>query len=678
MTPGIDDTPFIRFGLNQLTIDEEIAGRGRYSGVNGDQYVERVVPDQGLGYYQPGTLSGDRQPPPRRQSRVQDKRPDTRRSKAPIFIAADPPNSDRYPNLTYVPPLLRPVPLAFFMITCILIIAALIFCNVYSSRHNGLWDYDRVGGDRYFVFQYLPQMIGISILLWLFAVQNSVYRCLPFILLANKARADTVLQNVSNLPRSFLLPDLSLFRQGEVLFGVCHAVFWLTNFTIPLLASAFQTKVLMFQGQGTWRWTAVEGVIWILMVLYIMLAIALAILLTRLRQCKTGLLWDLVSLADVIPVFQKSNIISDFFRSDVSEFARVPSRPLRLGYWTLSNSNTPFYCVAEENRPQTRSSFEAGTTIEKLSPTSTFDPEAQRHSNSESYLRDLHSPYTRFRWAPWFLRDSAVLAWSVTAVVLLVAFIVVSFVNNAVRDGFDPRVSTAPNSAGFSPSNFLYSFLPGLLGMVLVLAWQPIDTYFRAVQPFADMTSPHGATAKNSLLLSYPSLPPIVITVTALRNRHFKVAFISFISLLSLILPTLAGGVFSALRFPSDNSIRIIAHMPGYTALVVFLCIYAFATLNIWPRRKRYLPHGIYTLAEQMSFLYQSPLLTEQGIRGVKTRAELVAGLVGRRGRDNGSEPRFYFNTYLGRDGREHLGIDRLARPGSGEVLIDNGEHRKN
>lgn len=63
-TPGVDDTPYIRFAIDQLTRDEELTGRGRGgSGESEESYpVERIIPDEGLGYYKQGKqlpLRGD-------------------------------------------------------------------------------------------------------------------------------------------------------------------------------------------------------------------------------------------------------------------------------------------------------------------------------------------------------------------------------------------------------------------------------------------------------------------------------------------------------------------------------------------------------------------------------------------------------------------------------------------
>jgi hypothetical protein len=53
-TPGVDDTPYIRFAIDQLTRDEELLG-ARPSVVEPEYPVERVIPDEGLNYYTPGT-----------------------------------------------------------------------------------------------------------------------------------------------------------------------------------------------------------------------------------------------------------------------------------------------------------------------------------------------------------------------------------------------------------------------------------------------------------------------------------------------------------------------------------------------------------------------------------------------------------------------------------------------
>lgn len=53
-TPGVDDSPYLRFAIDQLARDEEVAGVGRHGSVvstRSDYPVKRVVPDENLGYY---------------------------------------------------------------------------------------------------------------------------------------------------------------------------------------------------------------------------------------------------------------------------------------------------------------------------------------------------------------------------------------------------------------------------------------------------------------------------------------------------------------------------------------------------------------------------------------------------------------------------------------------------
>jgi hypothetical protein len=51
-TPGMDESPYIRFAIEQLTRDEELLGRGRQGSISSQEYpVDRIIPDEGLGYY---------------------------------------------------------------------------------------------------------------------------------------------------------------------------------------------------------------------------------------------------------------------------------------------------------------------------------------------------------------------------------------------------------------------------------------------------------------------------------------------------------------------------------------------------------------------------------------------------------------------------------------------------
>lgn len=671
-TPGVDDTPYIQFAIDQLTRDEEVAGP-RHPGSSASYPVERIIPDEGLGYH------GSRQQ--RQPLRQQDRRTESPRklwsiypqptrtlSKSPTAIenilqSTNPTTGTfRHPKLNFVPHSLRFVSLGALIFCCLLLIAGLLFCAIYPYSHLGFWQYDGTGTSRYFVFEYLPTLLASFIIIWLLIIQCAIHRVAPFLILSSGREIENsgVLHDMTLFPAKYLMPDLSFFRHQEPLLGLCSVGSWLQLFTLPLQSCLFQTRY--YKSENIWRWTAVQPIAWTLFVLYLILLVALLLILLRFVPRQTGLKWDPVSIADILSLFHRSNFLSDFARSEMHTSLIRPhtAKHLRLGYWNASKrASEPFYGIGEENAPVPRFSPEQG----KIAPSTDYDLEAQEPMQASTFdtLQDVHDPALRYRWTPWFLRDGMVVAWIVIAIVLMIAFIVVSFVNHAVQRGFLPLLPAPTTTEGFSPADFLYSFIPSLIGMLLFLLWRPIDLYFRALQPFASLAHRDGASAEQSFLLDYTSCLPIEVTIKALINRHYKVAYISFISLLSLALPVLAGGVFTAQFVVKTQDIRIIASMPGYYALVLFVAIYAVSFIVIWPTRKRRLPHNISTLGQLVSFVYESPLLTETAFAEPKSKIDLVTKLLGTPAGEK-EIPRYAFKVYVGRDAKEHLGIDRLER----------------
>lgn len=702
-TPGIDDTPYIRFAIEQLTRDEDVTGRGRHSTNSPDRYINPLASVDELNPATPESWTPTPSPPPPtppQQPPTPKPQPVRRKPVAQEIMVPIDLSKELREQLGFVPTPLRLYPLATFLLLILLMIAALIFNLVFASGNNGLYDYDGNASPRYFVFKYLPQLLGSFLLLWLFVVQAAIYRCLPYFSMSSGARRNNILQDFRITPTNYLFPDLSFFRWGEPLLGAAFIIFWSTFLTVPLLSCLFQTQWIATDGTARFRWTAVRGVGWTLVALYTLLIASVLFCLIRFRRSQSTMLWDPASIADMLCLFRRSNLASDFEQTEVSpEPGReIPPRVVRMGFWTTSERADVFHAIGEEFAPIKRLSYRP-PPVEKSSdallPTrDKSDLEAQRFSYGSNFARNVHSPFIRYRWVPWFLRDSAVLAWIIAAVLILIAFLTVSFVNRAVQDGFDPLLSSVTGSGGFSPANFLYSFLPCLLGTALFLAWQPIEMYFRAAQPFCNLSRPGGADARHSLLLDYPSQTPAGVVIRALGNGDWRVAYISFIGILAAWIPTLSGGVFTALHFSEPDQVRMVASMPGYIALCVITSIYALSYLAIWPTRKRHLPHSFNTIAGIMSWLYASPLLDDGLIQNVRTKADLIerfsdsqptstTGLTGDQGPKEKSRlvrrsrqpirkvgTRYGFGIFMGRDGKEHLGIDRMQRPGSREMMI--------
>lgn len=751
-TPGQDTAPYIRFAIDQLTRDEEVRGSRVYPAdrpparahADDDYPVERIVPDCGLGYmaqeqrtqqrishqslqHARSRSSGRAQlvhipkaaqapsssvrgpSPPQQQSynTPSHQRQESQLQSAPsrvqkdVFMATKPSNG----QLEFLPAILRPVWLAFFISLCLVVLGALFFAALYSNRSEGigLWDYAGLGGGRYFVLQYLPTLIGALLLLWLIQIQTALQRVVPFISLASDSfhrRSEAIFLRL--YPVQWLLPNTEYFGAGHRCVGSCHLVFWLFTWTVPLLASSFNVRYN--QDRSVWRWVAVQGVIWTVIVLYILLIIALLVLMVFLIRNPSGLRWDPRSLADIISFLERANSLADYTNSetfDKGDWHQVSNRGDRIGYWTTTRQPTDiFYGIGKEgSETRSYSVAEDNKIREKADRTSA-------QGTDFSIRMDIRSPGVRLRYLPWYLRDTSVIAWIVIAIVLLIAFFVVSFVHSAVRLGFLPRVFARANKGGFSASDFLYSFIPALLGNFLFLALLSLDYSMRTLQPYMALASKGGATAEQSLLVDYACRLPISVTLSAIENRHVQTAVLSLVSLLSVALPVIAGGCFWTQYYETQDTIRVAAHLSGYYALCFFLALYTASLFVIIPgRRRAALPHRSNSLAEIISWVYQSPILTDRAFARPRTKPELVARLMGsaylentwtrsvaslvRPSRNNlrdasstnidkptamqvqtidsPSHPgsiRYGFGIHVGRDGLEHLGIDRVRRGG--------------
>ncbi|KAI4165290.1 MAG: hypothetical protein LQ342_001158 [Letrouitia transgressa] len=698
-TPGFDDTPYIQFALEQLTRDEEVNKALRpemRNAASQDSYpVERLFPEQVLQQHVNHTKEtmppSDRIQPSGSPSKIFTLFPVLKQLTVAkvtnnIAVPAHPPEgSFQYPQLNYLPKPLRISSLLSLAVCCLLMGAVMIFSNVWSLHHRGLWHYDGAGTRRYFVLQYLPQLVAIAIELWLIVVQCALQRILPFMIMHSEKRAANSMAafGAPLFPTNMLLPNLWCFRHGEPGFGFFFISAWLSLFTVPLQSCSYQTRYYDVDGSSEWRWTSVQPIAWTLFAVYILIAFTLVLLSYNLRRNPTGLKWDPQSIADILVLFQRSNILSCLFGSEIRDFdsTSIPGKKVSLRYWATSKTQGEIFHGIEEHFANLEGFSRAFRIKEPRGGASgsrdpdALDIESQRPykvSTLDSLRKNVHSPFVRYGWLPWFLKDTFVVAWIVIATVLMLAFIIVSFVNNSVERGFLPLLPALTTTDGFSPADFLYSFLPCLIGTVLFLLWQPIDFYFRALQPFSNLATVRGCQAESSILLDYVACLPGEVTIRALLAGHYKVAWISFTSVVSITLPVLSGGIFTAQFFVETQDVRMAASMPGYYALVVFVVLYGLSFLTIWPTKKRSLPHDISTLGQIISYVYGSQLMNDAAFWQPRSKTDLVTRLLGSLTGDRGSS-RYAFGVYRGQDGKEHLGIDRLHRPNSGEMLITTG-----
>jgi hypothetical protein len=671
-TPGIDDTPYIRFAIDQLTRDEEIRPN---SGRSSDSYpVERIVENHYRdSYTESGTLHTREDlalvrkhrssPSSERLFTFNPTRPLSYNSvvepsvpiNQDIFVPVNSPMpASRYPELTFVPTILRPLSMITIALLCLLMIASLMFCAIYSTDHNGLVDFAGIYGGRYFVFSFLPQILAAVLFMIIHEVMSATKRMLPFTLMAlDDAERRSNALFLGLYQKSFLLPKWD----GVLSLDIASLFFWLSMFTIPLQSCLFSAILV----GGVWRWAAVQAIAWTLAAIYVLVLVGVVITALFFYRRTTGLMWDPRSLADIIVLLPRSNSLKDYPGTDVMASKeeiqhRLRLRSDRLGYWRTPNrTKGVFYCLGEEGASTRRYTLEAGILQEKSSGSDLY-----RSSDVEKAT--IFEETIRHRSISWYLRDTFVILWAVTAFVLILAIFIVSFLpTTAIQNGFAPYVPSAPNAQGFSAANFLYSFIPSILGLLLYLMFQPLDMSLRQLQPWGELSRHGGGTADQSLLSDYAASSPLGCAWSALDAGHYRVSIISLLSFIFILLPILGGGLFFPLT--THNEVLMVPNLPAFYILLTTLILYLIGLLLLVPKRRLlHLPHAVDCLAEIFSFVHNSQMLDDAAFRAPRSKADLVTRLMSVRA--GGREARYEFGVHQGRDGSEWMGIERVGRDG--------------
>ncbi|KAK3336644.1 hypothetical protein B0T19DRAFT_378587 [Cercophora scortea] len=726
VTPGVDDTPYIQYAIEALTRDRDTGYSANASSSSDEPNpVSQFASEPAYGYYPPpSTQQQQQQPqaydpaptplpfaaqPPRAHLPAEPEDPSYSQSQ---YLMPPRPNAgasadslastlpqgtprpvqphewvplDRdaiiarigeqkangLPALNFKPWVLRMPSFILFVVLCVLMVAGLIFCAVFSDLHPTLWTYTGTYDGRYFLFRIFPQLLAAVILLYAQFIVATMFRILPFVHLASDhedEREGAVFEDL--YPRSFLWPQLI----GTWHIWVPILIVWLINLTIPLQSSLF-TVVLL---DGVWKWATVQGVAWTLVALYLALLAATVVLCVYWARVEsTGLIWDPRSLADIVAIVSDTNTASDYQGTQIAgtregiKFALRRQADVKLGYWTWKDGRPGFWYTIGSPMDSTSSVPVPGQLAGKG---------MMRHQEKQGYMMTpssgllggdndpeagASSPQARHRYIPWCLRSNQLLYFVITTFILLLALFIVCFLPAThITTGFRPWLPSAPRSGAFSAADFLYSFLPSLLGMILFLLFQSLDLSLRILQPWAALSDPRGAHAEQSLLADYPACAPIQTTIRALRNGHWRVAAISLLSTLFILIPVLAGGIFMALT-TADGEVRMYPNVPTLAVVLTLLVLYFLALVALFPRRQAFrLPHAVTCLAEIISFVANEDLLNDLSFKQCRGRDEMLSKMGLGRGVPE-TRPRWIFGVGTGSvvgGADETLGVRRARR----------------
>jgi hypothetical protein len=691
VTPGVDDSPYILYAIEALTRERD--GSRFPSGTTSDSYsVDYPLPSRApmpaaqqtqVPIVMPGAAYHQNEPA-RNQPRLQSQSRPAPPLAEPLYEPApghhDPrsslilkaPAADRWgavtkelrdkidprerthPPLTYKPRILRPFSMLILMVMCILMIAALVLSAVYTDKNNGLTPYPgSIYSGQYFVFRILPQMLAAIILVYAQAIVTTSLRILPFATLAKETGQERRLAMFQSLyPKSLLWPQLA----GPWQFKVFSTAAWLTLFTIPLQSAAFTCIYV----NGEWVWGAVQGVAWALAVIYMLLLLSTGALMSYWFRQWTGLLWDVRSIADLVPLLSRSNTMSTYRNGHFSQGNQDAGMEIRdrwfdrLGYWQAESSPAGgiWYAIGTSATPYNQATHETHHAVAKRA---SYDPSFDsRDMNLESQAGHKH--------LPWCLRTGTIAAVVGVTGALLLAILILCFLPQTRLDaGFRPLLPSKPDAASFSPANFLYSFLPSLLGMLLFLLFQSLDQALRVLQPWGELRNADGSVAHRSILLDYAACLPFQATVKAAKNGHLRVAAVSLFGVLSILIPILAGGVFMALASRSDGEVRMFPNIPVLGVLLAFLFLYVGAWSLALPRRAQFrLPHAVNSVAGLVDLCAAEELCHDPAFQAVRSRRDLEVRLgVGRD--DPRDESVWFLGVQPGRD-EQRLSVRRMSR----------------
>ncbi|CAK7262690.1 hypothetical protein SEPCBS119000_000112 [Sporothrix epigloea] len=550
-----------------------------------------------------------------------------------------------FPTPDFKPLIMRPASLILLIALCALMIAALVFSAVYSSRHHGLIGYDgSLYGSHYFIFRVLPQLLSVLILLYALHLSTTMTRILPFSrmqALENphpERRHGAIFDDL--FPRSFLWPQVSGHMPWSIrlpLIGI-----WAANFTVPLQSALF--SVVLSSGHG--RWTTNQGVAWTLVALYTCHAMSIVCLFVYWHTHSTGLIWDPRAIADLITLASNSNTMADYKGTELlatRDELRVALQHRavdKIGYWAWRDGRTNgiWHGIgtdllddawldaqrAQEPQPQ---------TSKNKNPPRSWNEKLRALANSASVGVDTESlalsPYAagvRNRYLPWCLRDGPLFCFTFAALVLLTALFIVSFLpSTSLKKGFAP-VADAKSSAGtLFATQVLYSFLPALIGHIVFLLASSLDMTLRVLQPWAELSKNAGGGQPSATILAdYAACFPLQSTWRAAKNGHFRLALISLLATGSAFLPALSGGVLTSLPI-SQGVVRVVPNMPLYFVVLALLVLCFAGLVSMLPGRRMFrLPHAVTCIAEILSFCANDDLMQEPAFKDLRKREALL------------------------------------------------------
>ncbi|CAG8232270.1 unnamed protein product [Penicillium salamii] len=491
-------------------------------------------------------------------------------------------------------------------------------------------------------FQYVPVAAGTVTSIWWRSLSQSYLRLIPYISMASasntpkspRSGANRTIHAVGSLDAFFPTPDSlgRLINERHILTVITFLTsFLVIPFLTPLKNALFQT----IQDPEGWTIHVSNKIAYITIALYCSMMASTISILIRLWLVRTGLKWEVGSIASQLALVQNSNVYEPFrglefehargFRNIVESW-HLKYGVLRLGYWkVVRGEDEMIWHGVRFYKPKAPLKFQ-GCKVEH--------PE-------------------RFRYASGYINHwDSVLAFILAIGVALFITCVIGMSQNIVQRGFDYTPSV-PRANIALVQEILFAFLPALLFNIFSMEAYAAAYFYRLLQPIANMENP--VSAEETVLLDYVGRNAASATLTAAMNKHWRVAWFSLLSIISPLPFVLIAGAFTAQETSTGWHVTVA---PGnFYTLFALLIIHCISLVLYRPPPEYRTLIMIPTLAELLTLCYDSQMLdgNEFSVQDASDREIHLVSKV------HLAKRKYQFGLYMGRDGRRHLGFDATS-----------------
>ena len=168
------------------------------------------------------------------------------------------------------------------------------------------------------------------------------------------------------------------------------------------------------------------------------------------------------------------------------------------------------------------------------------------------------------------------------------------------------------------------------------------------------------ADADDSILLSYITVAPLQVPLTAWDRGDYKVCIYSTLNTLSPLFPIFVGALLVPTPTSDGKRVNFQFSLSAYIGAMVFLILYTVLLIAAFPPPYRRLPREFYSLADLMAMCHQSSFMLDPDFdissRDSTPDKKYMESRIHLRG------SKYLFGSYRGLDAQWHMGFDVAQR----------------